>query len=87
VGPLALVTIAAGAFGNFVHRGAWSRVSVTVDDAARISSQQMLELARFVEQCGPEAFNQVASVLADNPGGVAAAGASALALFIRVLRR
>ena len=87
VGPLALVAIAAGAFGSFLHRGPASRLSITLDDAARISSEQMLELARFVEQCGPEAFQQVASVLADNPGGIAAASASALAVLIRVLRR
>jgi hypothetical protein len=87
VGPLALVAIAAGAFGNFLHRGAPNRLSITLDDVARISGNQMLELARFVEQCGPEAFDQVASVLADNPAGLAAASASALTLLVRLLRR
>ena len=87
VGPLAMVAIAAGAFGSFLHRGAHHRLSVTLDDVARISGNQMLELARFVEQCGPEAFDQVASVLADNPSGIAAASASALTLLMRLLRR
>jgi hypothetical protein len=87
VGPLALVAIAAGAFGSLLHRGAPYQLSITLDDVARISANQMLELARFVEQCGPEAFDQVASVLTDNPGGMAAASASALALLVRLLRR
>lgn len=87
VGPLALAGLAAGAFGAFLHRGGSRRLAVSLDDAARISAHQVLDLAGFVAQIGPESFQQVAAVLADNPLGLAAMGGSALVLLLRALGR
>jgi hypothetical protein len=87
VGPLALAGLAAGAFGAFLHRGGSRRLAVSLDDAARISAHQVLDLAGFVAQIGPESFQQVAAVLADNPIGLAAMGGSALVLLLRALGR
>ena len=66
VGPLGLVAIAGGAFGGLLHRGSYKRLVVSLDDVARISSNQMLELARYVEQCNPHTLQQIASLLAAN---------------------
>jgi len=87
VGPLALAGLAAGAFGAFLHRGGSRRLAVSLDDAARISAHQVLDLAGFVAQIGPESFQQVAAVLVDNPIGLAAMGGSALVLLLRALGR
>jgi hypothetical protein len=67
VRPLPLVAVAAGAFGTFLHRESWSRVSVSVEDAVRFSAEQVFELARYVEHFQPETFRQIGSLLAENP--------------------
>jgi len=61
VGSLALAAIASGAFGTFLLRG--SR-GVTLEDVARITVDQMAELARFVDQCSPDVLQQIPSMLA-----------------------
>ena len=78
VGPLALVALAGGTFGRFLHRGRATRPMVLLEDASRISSAQMLELARYVAQRNPDTFRQIASLLAEHPAAIAGASASAL---------
>ena len=58
VGWLALGAIASGAFSAFLLR------RITLDDVARISVEQMAELARFVDQVNPAVLQQVLSMLA-----------------------
>jgi hypothetical protein len=58
VGSLALAAIASGAFSAFLLR------RVTLEDVARISGDQMAELARFVAQVNPEVLQQLLSMLA-----------------------
>lgn len=84
VRPLALVAIASGAFGRFLHRDPWDRLSVSLDDALRFTSEQVCELARFVEQVQPEVFGQVASLVADDPVGLESLSASLLLTAFRV---
>ena len=67
VGPLGLVAVAAGAFSAFLHRESWGRLTVPLEDALRFTSDQVFELARFVDQVQPEAFGQMAGLMADNP--------------------
>lgn len=83
---LGLVAIAAGAFGGFLYRGNGDGLTVVVDDAARFSNEQIGELARFVEQVSPEALQSFASLILDNPVGIAAFSASAAVLLLRGLR-
>ena len=85
LGPLGLLAISSGAFASFLlrKRGA----SATLDDATRFSGEQIAELARYVEQVSPEALQQFASMVADNPVSVAAFSASAVALLLHALRR
>jgi len=87
VGPLGLVAIASGAFGGLLHRGSYRRVEVSLEDADRITTDQMLELACFVEQCNPEAFQQIAALLADNPAGMAGLAGSVLLLALHAWRK
>jgi hypothetical protein len=87
IGPLGLVVIAAGAFGEFLQRGNYMRLAVSPEDAARISADQMLELARYVEQSNPEIFQQIASLLAKNPVGMAGLGGSVLLVALQAWRR
>jgi len=78
-----LVAIAAGAFGELLRRGNYARLTVSLEDASRISAGQMLELARYVQQCNPETFQQITSVLADSPVGFAGLGGSVLLIALR----
>jgi hypothetical protein len=87
VGPLGLVAIAAGTFSGFLHRARSGGPKVSLADAASISGDQMFELARYVEQSSPDTFQQIASLLAERPVGVASVSASVLLLTLHVWRR
>jgi len=83
VGPLALVAIASGAFASFLGRRTWQGSEVSLEDAARITGEQILELARYVEQANPDLIAQVAPLVATDLTGV---GALAGALLLHALR-
>jgi hypothetical protein len=87
VGPLALVTIAAGAFGRFLYRLQGNAVPITLEEVARISSAHVLELARYVEQSNPGALLQIGSLIAHRPIGLATLSGSALLMALSVLKR
>lgn len=87
VGPLGLVTVAAGAFGLFLQRGGYREVAIAAEDTARISPEQMLELARYVEQASPESFMQIVPLLADHPIGMAGVTASVLLVTLQAWRQ
>jgi hypothetical protein len=78
VGPLALVTIATGAFSHLLHRLTIDASPISLDEAARITSQHVLELARYVEQCSPDELVRIGSLIAANPMAVATVSGSAL---------
>ena len=86
VRPLGLVAVAAGGFSAFLHRESWSRLSVSLDDAVRFTSDQVFELARFVEQVQPEAFQQIAGLMADNPVSVKTLSGTVLLMALRLWR-
>lgn len=54
VGPLALVTIAAGAFATLLPGARWREAEVSMDDTRRVGSAQVLALAIYVEQKAPD---------------------------------
>ena len=62
---------------------AWSGLSISVDDALRYSADQVFELARYVGQLQPEAMQQAAGLMADNPVCLQTLSAS---LFLMALR-
>jgi len=76
VGPMALAVLGGGAFAKFVAQARWPRMSISLEDAARVTSSQMIELVRYVEQSNPQALQQVMVVLSRDTATIAAVGAS-----------
>ena len=77
LGPLALASVAAGAFTALLSRSGAGGLSIAIDDAARFSQEQIAELARFVEQVQPDALLDAARLAASaHPTGVGAFSAS-----------
>ena len=62
VGPLALVAVAAGAFGNLLPGGRWHAARASIQDTQRITWAQVYELARYLEQKSPDALAQLAGL-------------------------
>jgi hypothetical protein len=85
VGPMALVVLGGGAFAKFVDQARWSRMSVSLDDAARVTPGQVLDLVRYVEQSDPGVLQEVTMALARDPMAMAAVGASLAAVVMRQL--
>lgn len=79
LGPLALVAVASGAFAGLLGR-ADAVETASIDELGHFTRDQVFELARFVEQVSPDALQQVAGTIAENPSGVSALGAAAAVL-------
>lgn len=70
VGPLALVTIAAGAFGGLLPAGPedrWRPVVATLEDTWRVGPEQVGALADYVAQKAPDLLVALADDGADPP--------------------
>lgn len=61
VGPLALVTIAAGAFAGLLPGDRWREAEVDDEQARRVGTAQVLALASYVEEKAPEVLVAVTS--------------------------
>jgi hypothetical protein len=84
LGLLGAAGAAAGAFSAFVlRRGAAPLVQA--DEVARVSTEQVLELARFAEQVDPQVLVQVADLLSTHSIGMAAFSAAAVVLLYRAV--
>ena len=86
LGPLGIAAISAGAFGTFLHRRGGPGASVTLGEIGRYSSEQIYELARFVEQVSPESLRALAAVITDSRLGVAGFSASVAMMLMHVVR-
>ena len=86
LGPLALVAVASGAFAGLLGRMSALGAARPLDELGHFTREQVFELARFVEQVSPDALQQVAGAIADNPLGVSALGAAAAALLANAMR-
>ena len=86
LGPLALVAVASGAFAGLLNRASALGAALPIDELAHFTREQVFELARFVEQVSPDALQQVAGAVADNPFGVSAFGAAAAVLLASAVR-
>jgi hypothetical protein len=87
VGPLALAVIASGAFGMFLARRTWTPVSLSIEEAARVSVQPVFELAAYLEQSCPEVFSQLPMVLSNSPLTLATGGSALLLALQRHLQQ
>ena len=86
LGPLALVAVASGAFAGLLDRASALGSTLPIDELGDFTREQVFELARFVEQASPDALQQVAGAIADNPFGVSAFGAAAAVLLATAVR-
>lgn len=87
VGPLALAVVGGGAFAKYVAQARWPEIPVSLEDAARATSEQVYELVRYVQQSNPQVLNQLLNVLARDTVTIAALGASVAALTIHHLTK
>jgi hypothetical protein len=85
LGSLGLVAVASGAFAQLLYRRGDAGVGIPIGELAGYSNDQIFELARFVEQVSPDAIQQVAGLLADNPVGVSAFSAAVAILLVRAV--
>ena len=87
MGALGLVAVANGVFAAVRQRHGWDRLQVTLDDAARITADQVLELSSYLQQAAPEVFRSVGELVSRQPA--VAGGLSAILLLhaLRALRR
>ncbi len=87
LGVLGATAAAAGAFSAFVLRPGVQPVMVNPDEVTQVSTEQVMELARFVEQVDPQALLQVADLLSTQAMGMAAFSAAAMVLLYRAVGR
>ena len=85
VGPMALMVLGGGVFAKYVTQARWPRLSVSLEDAARVTSSQVFELVRYVEQSNPYVLQQVMVVLSRDATTMAAVGASVAAIVMQHL--
>jgi hypothetical protein len=85
VGPLALAVVGGGAFAKYVAQARWPEIPVSIEDAARATSDQVYELVRYVQQSNPQLLGQLMDVLMRDTVTISALGASVAALTIRRL--
>jgi hypothetical protein len=86
LGSLGLAGVASGAFAALMFRRAEQDGGAAIGDLADFSSDQIFELARFVEQVSPSAIQQLTGLLADNPISASAFSASVVMLLVRAVR-
>lgn len=83
MGALGLVAVAGGVFAAVRQRHGWARLHVSIDDAARITADQVLELSTYLQQAAPDVFRQVAELVSSQR---AVAGGLSAILLLQVLR-
>ena len=71
MGVLGLVAVADGVFAALRHRHGWQRLQVTVEDTALVSADQVFQLAAYLQERSPEAFQALGDLLAHQPAALA----------------
>jgi hypothetical protein len=87
MGALGLVAVANGAFAAVRQRHGWDHLQVTLDDATRISADQVLELSAYLQQTAPDVFRQVAELVSRQPAVASGLSAMLLLHVVRSLQR
>jgi hypothetical protein len=78
LGPLALVAVAAGAFGHLFYRLRRDAAPISANEVNRITPEQVLELTRYVEQCSPDALLHIGALITSCPIDVVTMRSTAL---------
>jgi len=80
IGPLAMTVLAGGAFAKYAEFARRLPIPISPEDAARVTSSQVAEIARYLEQSDPSVLEQVVVALSRDPTVVAVLGASVAAI-------
>ena len=86
LGPLALVAVAAGAFARLLPQGRWSGAYVQLDDVWTIRPEQVLDLARYVEQKAPEMLWRLPEIVTSSPVMLSTLSGALLLVALRARR-
>ena len=78
-----VTVLAGGAFAKYVEFARHYR-SISAEDAGRVTSGQVAEIARYLEQSDPIVLEQVVVALSHDPTAMAALGASVAAIAVKV---
>ena len=82
---LSLAAIGGGTFANYLFRRGSPGTWLLLEDVDRYTNEQIMDLARFVEQVNPDALQQCAYLVLEHPVGIAAFSASVAMLLLRSL--
>jgi len=63
VGPLALKVVGGGVFAKYVRHARRPEIPVSFEDAARTTSGQVSDVARYVEQSNPKLVDKLLTAL------------------------
>ena len=74
-------------FSKYVAHARWPEIPVSLEDAARVTVEQVYEIASYVQQSNPQVLNQLLNLLARDSVTIAALGASVAALAIGQMRK
>jgi hypothetical protein len=86
LGSMGLAGVASGAFAALSFRRGEPDGSAAIGDMVDCTSDQIFELARFVEQVSPDAIQQLAWLLTDYPMAASAFTVSVAMLLVRAVR-
>ena len=85
LGLLAVVTVAHGAFARIWFRRGWQDLTVRVEDLRMVGFQDVLALARFVEESSMDTIDSLIQMLASWP--TLASSSAVLVLVAALVRR
>jgi hypothetical protein len=83
VGPLALAVIGGGVFAKYLRNARWPEIPISLDDAARATSGQVYDIARYAKQSNPHLVDSLLAALLQDPVTMTALGASVAAVTIK----
>ncbi len=69
VGPLALAVVGGGAFAKYIAHARWPEIPVSLEDAARVTREQVYEIVRYVQQSNPQVLSALPSLFRSHPQG------------------
>ena len=84
IGPLAMTVLAGGTFARYAEFARRLPIPISAEDAARVTSGQVAEIARYLEQADPSMLEQVVVTLSHDPTAMAALGTSFAAIAVKI---
>jgi len=87
IGPLAMSVLAGGVFAKYAEFARRWPIPLSLEDVARVTSSQVAEIARYLEQSDPSVLEQAVIAISRDSTAVAALGASVVAIAVKLASR